>query len=101
MEQMLLVIGLAAVCILALKGPKLLRSREPAKTAPAEVVTRRCVMPDGSYSNFRGSKMEYYVAFLVDDHPLELSVTSTQYTQLLEGTRGTLTWQGTTLTDFH
>ena len=100
MEQTLLVIALIAICAFALRAPKLFKSKDPVQIAPAEVISRRCVMPDSSYSNFRGSKMRYFVAFKINEETKELTVTSTQYTHLLEGTQGNLTWQGNTFVDF-
>lgn len=100
MEQILLGIGLIAVCVLAVKAPKLLRRSAPLQTARAQVISRGAKMNDGSYSNFRGTKMRYQVTFSTDSGTLELSTDSSQYTQLLENTWGKLTWQGDSLVSF-
>ena len=100
MEQILLTAGLIALCVLAVRAPKLFSSKEPIQTADSQVVSRRCTMPDGSYSNFRGNKMQYYVTFLVNEELLELSVTGSQYARLTEGSSVHITWKGTGLVDF-
>ena len=100
MESILLGLVLIAACVLAVKAPKLFQSKEPVLTLPAQVLSRRAKAPDAALPNNWGNRMDYFVTFSTEEAPIELSVSAGQYTQLTEGTRIQLRYQGTRLLDF-
>ena len=100
MEQWLLGIGLIALCFIALRLPKL-RSRAGITTADdALVLSRRGQVNDGSYTNFRNGRVQYLVTFRIGGENKELAASASQYTRLVEGSRGRITWQDNALVDF-
>ena len=100
MEQILLGAGLIALCVLAVKAPKIFRSKDPVKTASALVVARRADVSNSTYSTFQNSKIQYWITFRLEEETMELSVSSSQYSRILEGAQGQLTWQDKTLVSF-
>ena len=100
MEQWIIGIGLVVLCLIALWLPKL-RSRAGMTTAEnATVISRRGQVSDSSYSNFRSGRVQYLVTFRIGEEDKELAASAGQYTRLMEGTRGRITWQDRTLVEF-
>lgn len=72
------------------------KTKEPERTAPAEVISRR-VQSGNPHRSGRSSGMgyTYLVTFRLDDgRELELYTYETEYGALREGMKGTLTWKG-------
>ena len=100
MESVFLGIIIVAACVLAVRFPKLLRSKTPPATVTAQIVSRRGNLPGNTYSGFRGQAMEYLIIFQIGEEQLELHTTASQYTRLMEGMHGTLTYTDQTLISF-
>ena len=99
-EQIFLGLGFVIICILAVKAPKLFTSKAPVKTAKAEVISRKGEMSSAMLPSQWGGRPNYQVSFCVGEETIVLNVDATQYTRLLEGTSGLLTWRDNTLVDF-
>ena len=99
-EQFLLGLAFVAVCILAVKSPRIFASKSPVKTARATVVCRKGELSAAALPAQWGGKPNYQVTFCVDGENMVLSADARQYTRLLEGTSGLLSWKDDTLVDF-
>lgn len=100
MESIFLGLVLVTACVLALKAPKLFKSKESVMNVPARVFSRSAKVPSATLPNNWGGRMDYCVTFSLEDGTVELSVNASQYTQLVEGTQGQLRYQGTKLVSF-
>lgn len=100
MESVLLGLAFVALCVLALKAPKLFTSRAPVKTAKATVLGRRGEIAAGALPTQWGGHPTYQVSYSVGEETITLTVDAAHYTRLLEGTSGLLTWRDNTLVDF-
>ena len=99
-EQLFLGLGFVIICILAIKAPKLFASKAPVKTAKAEVLSRKGEMSSAMLPSQWGGRPNYQVDFSIGEETIVLTVDASQYTRLLEGTCGLLTWRDNTLVDF-
>lgn len=99
-EQVLLSLAVVATAAAAVLVPRLWKNKETVMTAQAQVLSRCGQMPTASLPNNWGGRMDYTVTFATESETLTLQVTSSQFTHLVEGTKGTLTWQDKTLLQF-
>ena len=99
-EQIFLGLAFVIICILAVKVPKLFVSKAPVKTAKAEVLSRKGDMTSAMLPSQWGGRPNYQVSFRAGEEIIVLTVDATQYTRLLEGTSGLLTWRDNTMVDF-
>ena len=100
MESVLIGLALAAICIFVLRLPHNSAAKAALKTAQAEVVSRRSERPQAALPTQWGGRMQYLVTFCVEQAPLELNVSGSQYARLVEGSRVQLRWRDNTLVDF-
>ena len=99
-EQLLLGLGFVVICILAIKAPRLFASKSPVMQAAAEVVSRKGELPSATLPTQWGGRLNYHVTFRVEGETKELQVNTSQFTRLVEGATGILTWRDNTLVDF-
>ena len=99
-EQVLLGLGFVILCILAVKAPKMFAAKAPVKTAKAQVLSRKGEMAFAMLPTQWGSRPTYQVSFSIGEETIVLNVDATQYTRLLEGTSGLLTWRDNTMVNF-
>ena len=99
-EQIFLGLAFVIICILAVKAPKLFASKATVKTAKAEVLSRKGEMTSAMLPSQWGGRPSYQVSFSVGEETIVLTVDAAQYTRLLEGTSGLLTWRDNTMVDF-
>ena len=99
-EPILLGLAFVAICILAVKAPRLFASKSPVMTATAEVLSRKGELSAAALPAQWGGRPNYQVTFRVDGKNMVLHADAQQYTRLLEGTCGTLCWRNDTLVSF-
>ena len=100
MKDVLLCVGFIVLYLFFVKARGWFYPKSPVQTAQAVVLSRRGEMPNKSYSNFHATKMRYFATFSLGSDKLELSVSSSQYTRLIEGSSGELNWRDKELVSF-
>lgn len=101
-NQVIVILALGLMlAVFAAWGIRMIRNRKtPKKTVKAQVVSKQTQEAFSQYSG-SGKRERYVVVFSVDGRKKSFSVSELSYASYQPGKRGTLTYQGDRLIDFH